>query len=123
MKAYDIQQFHAQIGPRIRSLRERSGMNRRALARALGVTPDYITRLEKGRVGVSLEMLLRLRTVLDADMEYLVCGIDLSDTTGIPPALLELWNTEDVRIRVLLADLAVSVSRFVEDPSPQEVYF
>ena len=120
MKACDIHQFRAQIGPRIRFLRERSGMNRRALARALGVTPEYITRLEKGRVGVSLEM---LRTVFDADMEYLVCGIDLSDTSGIPPALLELWNTEDVRVRILLADLADSVSRFVEDPSPQAVYF
>ena len=30
---------------------------------------------------------------------------------------------EDARVRILLADLADSVSRFVEDPSPQAVYF
>jgi transcriptional regulator with XRE-family HTH domain len=49
-----------EVGPRLRQLREQKGMSARRVAGLAGVSPAYLSRLEKGRVSPTVATLARL---------------------------------------------------------------
>jgi transcriptional regulator with XRE-family HTH domain len=55
------------IATTIAALRRERGLSLRALARMLGVSHVYVSKLEHGLVGVSAEQAARLATALGAD--------------------------------------------------------
>ena len=61
------------IGGRIRQLREACGLSLRRLAEP-GVTPAYITRIEKGDRFPSVRVLRKLAPKLGVSAEYLETG-------------------------------------------------
>lgn len=57
-------ELNIQIGERIRAAREHAGKTQEQLAEAIEVSPQYISDLERGVVGISIPTLKRLCTYL-----------------------------------------------------------
>lgn len=57
-------EINIQIGERIKSARESAGRTQEQLAEAIDVSPQYISDLERGVVGISIPTLKRLCTCL-----------------------------------------------------------
>jgi transcriptional regulator with XRE-family HTH domain len=53
-----------QLGQRLAKLRKSQGLSRYGLAKSLGVSRDYLGRIETGQSSPTVEMLQRLATAL-----------------------------------------------------------
>lgn len=64
------------ISNRIRQTRTGKGMSQRELADKLGVSKEYISRMECGHAKLNnIEVIDRISEILDVPFEYLVKGI------------------------------------------------
>jgi XRE family aerobic/anaerobic benzoate catabolism transcriptional regulator len=64
--------FIATVGERVRAVRQRRGMTRRALSDISGVSQRYLAQLENGDGNVSIALLCRIARALDHRIEWLV---------------------------------------------------
>ncbi len=58
------------LGDKVRSLRKKLGMTQKELAEQVGLTPSFISQLEKNLISPSLDSLLRLSEKLDTQPIY-----------------------------------------------------
>ncbi len=63
-----------EFGKRVKEMRIRAGMTQGQLAERLGITREHIGRIERGRYGCSIDLLLELSVTLDATTDYLLTG-------------------------------------------------
>lgn len=62
------------IGKRIRSAREHTGLTREELAERIDVTPRFVADVERGSVGISVPTLMRICEVLHVSSDSLLWG-------------------------------------------------
>ena len=65
-------EINIQIGERIKQSREDSGLTQEQLAEAIEVSPQYISDLERGVVGISIPTLKRLCTQLSVSSDRIL---------------------------------------------------
>lgn len=67
-------------GDRIRELRKQSGLTVTALARRIGITPQYLSQIERGhRPTVSPPMFAQIRATMGVETETLLRDRALAD--------------------------------------------
>ncbi|MCD8231992.1 MAG: helix-turn-helix domain-containing protein [Clostridiales bacterium] len=66
------------VGKRIRELRIMKGVTQEQLAMKVSLTSDHIGRIEIGRRGCSIDLLIELSSYFDVSLDYLVLGKDRS---------------------------------------------
>ncbi len=66
------------VGKRIRELRIMKGVTQEQLAMEVSLTSDHIGRIEIGRRGCSIDLLIELSNYFDVSLDYLVLGKDHS---------------------------------------------
>jgi len=71
MTQLQIENNRIRIGQRIIELREAKGLTQGELAAATGYLQTNISRIEKGKVNVSLDILARIVEVLGASVEII----------------------------------------------------
>lgn len=64
--------INIQIGERIKAAREQTGRTQEQLAEAIEVSPQYISDLERGVVGISIPTLKRLCTSLAVSSDQIL---------------------------------------------------
>ncbi|MGB9879357.1 MAG: helix-turn-helix domain-containing protein [Anaerolineae bacterium] len=64
---------------RIRELREASGISGRKLARMIGISPQHLNELEKGRKRLNETLIVKLCRVFNVSSDYLL-GINTEET-------------------------------------------
>jgi len=64
--------MHAEIGQRIRDLRQKKGMRQEELARRMGLSPSALSNFEKGRRRTSIDWLRKISRVLGVSMSDLI---------------------------------------------------
>jgi transcriptional regulator with XRE-family HTH domain len=67
------------IGERLRRLREEQGLTQRDLA-APGVSPQYVSKIERGQRSASVKALRRIAPKLGVSWQYLETGSDVPDS-------------------------------------------
>ena len=73
-----------QIGKRVKQARESAGYTQERLAELLVVSPQFISGIERGVVGLSIPVLTDLCHVLQVSCDFILFGqIKETDTTGI----------------------------------------
>ena len=79
------------LGERLRRRRKTLGLTAKRLARAAGVSPSYISQIERGKqTGPSLEVLGALAAALEVSLDTLL-GTPAEERPGaVPPALATL---------------------------------
>lgn len=72
-----------QIGERIKAAREQTHLTQELLAERIEVSPQYISDLERGVVGVSIPTLKRLCTALGVSSDRILFGAEEDIHTAI----------------------------------------
>ncbi|HEX9621974.1 MAG TPA: helix-turn-helix transcriptional regulator [Polyangiaceae bacterium] len=100
-----------QFGRRLRELRLECGLSQAGLAERVEMTPEYVSRIERGLVGPSMEALSRLALALGVEPKALF------DFGGPRPQadptltrlrdLLQQSNNDDRRLLLRLAETVV----------------
>ncbi len=62
------------IGSRIKEKRLEKGLTQESLAESLELSPEYVSKIENGRVEVNLKRLAQFSLILECPIEYLVGG-------------------------------------------------
>lgn len=62
------------IGNRIKEKRLEKQLTQENLAEGLDVSPEYISKIENGRVQINLKRLAELSLILEWPIEYLIVG-------------------------------------------------
>lgn len=65
-------EINIQIGERIKAAREQAGRTQEQLAEAIEVSPQYVSDLERGVVGISISTLKRLCTCLGVSSDQIL---------------------------------------------------
>ncbi len=82
---------NVQIGLRVKQAREAAGLTQERLSEMMGVTAQYLSGVERGAVGLSVPVLLRLCSILLVSSDYILMGdAEYSDVTGITARLSRL---------------------------------
>ncbi len=72
-----------ECGKRIRQLRIKSGLTQEKAASALNIDRSFYNRIEVGKKGCSIDLLVQLSQLFHASLDYLILGrfaIDLPET-------------------------------------------
>lgn len=67
---YDI----AEIGTRIQKLRKGHGLTQEQLAEELNISTIHLSKIENGKRGCSLDILVSIAVFFDASLDYLALG-------------------------------------------------
>lgn len=91
--------FNKAFGKRLRETRKRAGKRAEAVAEAAGISPQFLSDVERGKKGVSNYNLANLALALHVTTDYLLFGRKGADAaweqvaerlTGATPATLEM---------------------------------
>lgn len=113
------------IGSRVKQARESAGLTQERLAELVDVTAQYLSGVERGAVGLSVPVLLRLCSVLLVSSDFLLTGsTEGSDVTGITARLSRLppehiKNVEEILNRYI-EGVAISQKTQLTDQSTQK---
>ena len=66
-----MKNLKSKFGKRLRELREKQGLSQEKLAFRVELSREYISRIEGGKRNVSLEVIEKLATALDVDVDKL----------------------------------------------------
>ncbi len=75
----DVERTLADVGPRLRSIRERGQLTLAQLSTASGISISTLSRLESGRRTPTLPLLLRLARAHDVPVDELISGPTTAD--------------------------------------------
>ena len=85
------------IGSKIKEAREEKGITQARLAKAIGITPSFVSRIEAGDREVSLELLRRMARVLERPLHYFIPDINAGGSVQIdyylPNTLAEIYSS------------------------------
>lgn len=62
------------IGSRIRTARKRADLTQEQLSEGIGVTPQYLSDLERGLVGTSIYTLIKICDKLNVSSDFILFG-------------------------------------------------
>lgn len=71
---------YVDIGKRIQSKRKACGITQEKLSEMIDVSPSYISEIERGNSISSLSTIAKISQVLDLSLDYLVFGINSSNS-------------------------------------------
>ncbi len=98
---------NVQIGLRVKQAREAAGLAQERLSELMDVTAQYLSGVERGAVGLSVPVLIRLCSILLVSCDYILVGdTECSDATSIVSRLSKLpsehiHNVEEILNRYI----------------------
>lgn len=66
--------LNIEIGARVKAAREQARLTQEKLAESVGVSVQYISDLERGKVGASVQTIIRIASVLHTCCDYILPG-------------------------------------------------
>lgn len=108
------------IGARIRAARESARMTREAFAERVDISAQFLTDIERGRMGASVETILKICDALGTTTDTILRGVDLDEEVtarqlsvllgSVPRTLLPLV-IDNVRDQVNLIETAQEIEK------------
>lgn len=105
--------LNVEIGARIREARESARMTREGFAEKVDISTQFLTDIERGRMGASLETIIKICDTLGVTTDSILRGPDLDEDatarqlsvllSGVPRPLLPLV-IDNVRDQVRLIE-------------------
>ena len=102
------------IGRRISELRKKNGLTQEQLAEELGTTRQAVSKWESEKSSPDIDSVIRMGTLFDVSMDYLLLGEDKLDKTHSPgllpstePANKSNWKKLTYAILLLLGIILV----------------
>ena len=95
---------HPQLTERIRYYRKLHSLTQEQLAAAVGVEPLHISNIERGKKGVSIDLMLRLCAIFGVTLDDLL-PVELKPDTGQESAYID--DILDALVRLDIAQLGI----------------
>lgn len=86
------------IGTRIKISREQAGLTQEQLAERIGRSTQFISTIERGVAGPSLETIIAICEALDTTSEWLIRGIRTAPTAETITSRLSLLSSKQLAI-------------------------
>jgi transcriptional regulator with XRE-family HTH domain len=112
--------LNVEIGARIREAQESARMTREGFAEKVDISAQFLTDIERGRMGASLETVLKICSVLGVTTDTILRGPDLDEETtarqlsvllsGVPRPLLPLV-IDNIRDQVNLIEAVRKIEK------------
>ena len=97
---------YVSIGKRIKNNRRQKKMTQESLAEQLEVSPEYISRIENAKAHANLEMMAKICSALNMNLEELICGVVVNSPEYINSQLAGLFlDIPDEKVDKLIAML------------------
>lgn len=96
------------IGNRIKELRNYCGKTQNDLAETINTTQDAISKIERGKMSISLENLILIANYFNVSCDYLIYGLDTSNILSTLEQYISLENKT-----ILLDDQSFSYPQLV----------
>ena len=113
-------EFLKQMGQRIRQIRNEMNMTKDALAKAMGVTGQFLGVVEAGRSAISYEKLKKLCELSGYTSDYILFGKDMEMLNETKALFLE-YNEEQVEDA---CEILKRMSKIVRrNPSKGSIYY
>ncbi len=78
--------MYEKIGQHLRALRKRARMTLQELSEQSGLSPSYISKLEAGKIGVSIETLDKIASVMKVDISTLIAEEEMGEKIWVTRA-------------------------------------
>ncbi len=102
-----MQEFDAEVGKRVRALREKLGYSREKLSELAEVSTKFIYEIEVGKKGMSAYTLFNLSKSLGVSCDYLLTGKGESNSFGyIENALSTMSNEEILHVEQIVKHIS-----------------
>ncbi len=101
-------EINIQVGEQIKLARERTKITQEQFAERIDVSPQFVSDLERGVVGVSIATLKKICTVLGVSSDQILFGLE---TVNRAAAIAEKCKSLSEQQYMLLSDI---VSKYVE---------
>ena len=92
-------------GERIRRLRVKSGSTQEEIAEVLNVDRSFYSRIEAGKKGASIDLLIQLSTLFNVSLDYLILGKYI---------VSQAENKDVVQLKADIAELTARLNLFRE---------
>ncbi len=105
------------IGSNIREHRTQAGLTQEKLSELLLVTPDYVSKLERGLRKPSLSVIERLGEIFEVDVYTLMCEPEADALEDIDIELYEKikdWEPETKRMLFKTSDALTDINKTVK---------
>ncbi len=103
-------EVNVQIGGRIQKAREVSGYTQEKLANKIDVTTQYISDLERGVVGTSIQTLIKICNTLCISSDYILMGKNTQD--NVPDVLSRLQYLSQDEIKIIENSINLMIEAF-----------
>lgn len=94
------------IGNNIRKCRRESGLTQEEVAERLGVTPDYVSKVENAQKHPSLKLLDKLATLYNMEMSEFITGVNPEHDNYGMPEFFDIVRDFEPETKVLLLKTA-----------------
>lgn len=95
-----------QSGERIHRLRMKNGFTQESIAETLNIDRSFYSRIESGKKGASVDLLIQLSALFNVSLDYLILGKYI---------VSQAENTDVVQLKADIAELAAHLNRFREN--------
>ncbi len=110
--------FNVQIGERVRLARDAAGFTQEQLAERVGVSPQYVSDLERGVVGLSVPTLRRICLALHISSDSILFGGLAEDEVSEIAEKCRLLPREQLRILSDIIDRYAEAVQLAEHTQP-----
>ncbi len=89
------------IGARIKDVRNRKGVTQEQLSESVGISPKYLSSIERGKENPTLNTLLKLVRSLDVNLDEFFSNIQVEDPSnrrGLITSLLDEADDEQLKL-------------------------
>ena len=83
------------IGARIAEIRNRKGITQEQLAGKMGISPKYLSSIERGKENPTLNTLINLSVSLDVDLSDMFSFVEIQDPVKRKSLVAALLNEAD----------------------------
>lgn len=101
-------EINIQIGEQIKLARERAKLTQEHFSERIDVSPQYVSDLERGVVGVSIATLKRICTVLGVSSDQILFGSEIENRAS---SIADKCKSLSEQQYILLSDI---ISKYVE---------
>ena len=103
-------ELNVQIGDRIKKARESAGLTQEVFAGSIDVSVQYISDLERGKVGASTKTIIKICKTLNISSDYLLMG--KKSTTILPDNLMRLETLTPSQLSLVTKQINLTIDAF-----------
>ena len=99
------------IGKRIQTRRQEQNITQEKMAERFGISVDYLSKIENGRVYPTLETLSNICTELDTELSAILSNTEIARKDYANERVLELFNSCSIRVKPIALSLLEELSK------------